>query len=115
MKHFGVAKASYAPSHITVASVLLSAGCIGWSESLERKEHPLNPFSPMLCFKSSDTISMAANTQPISVLKNPETYPDTGTGQPWVLILLAGWTGDVFTHPWTGTWSMGQHEAAARG
>lgn len=57
------------------------------------KEHPLNPFSPVLCFKSSDTISMAANTQPISVLKNPETYPDTGTGQPWVLILLARWTG----------------------
>lgn len=111
MKPCGVTKASSA-SHIIVASVLLSVGCIGWRETLEIKECPLNPFFPR---NASDIISMAANVQSISVLKNPETCPDTGTGQLWVLILLAGWTGDVFTHLWTGTWSMGQHEAAGRG
>lgn len=45
MKPCGVTKASSA-SHIIVASVLLSVGCIGWRESLEIKERPLNPFFP---------------------------------------------------------------------
>lgn len=108
-------KASSASSHIFVASVSPRLGCIWWRESLEMKEHPLNPFSLLVMLEILWWHHLSGCKSPVSVLKSPETYPDTGTGQPWVLILLAGWRRAVFTHCQTGAWSMGAHEAAGEG
>lgn len=81
-------------------------------KSLEMEEYPLNPFSlqvmlkALLCWHH-----LSGCKSPVSVLKSPEIYPDTGTGQPW------SWScwldgGGVFSPT---AWSTGTHEAAGGG